>query len=245
MISNNHSYGLDYIEAIAFNFALVDTPPALPTLTEIVHDETNHLGNLPLPAIDSLCEQLLPPDRMRLACTCKILFVEICMSGNARWKDVGGSLAAFQNLCRWIRDIKNNRVHAEVIKQIYLAWPANCLQMISCPPEVILVRLIRQDPSFLRGLLITSSNLSLYSLVWPILHSYGLPGKSLDTFCKLVSDTFLDGQLSTDLANINGLLKRLKKDYCHYNFNENLPAPLIDQLNALNRPWRFGPWHEI
>ncbi len=253
--STNICNHFDYIEAIAFNFSLVDTPPALPPFFEIVDDETNHLGNLPELPIDLLCKRLSPPDRMHLALTCKILFEKICMTGNARWKDVK-SLAAFQNLCRWIRDTKNIRHIDEnytTVQEIYLAWPENCLSMFNRPSmELVLIRQIRQDPSHLEPLLCTSTNPTpmqfVFSLAWTVLHRYGLPYKSLETFCKLVTDTFLSGRLSSDLTNLKSLLKQLRKDHPHYNFNEKLPAPLLEQLNAVDQPrhpgWGLG-WEEM
>jgi len=233
----------DNIEAIARNLLFVGTPPTLPDLSEIVYDKTNPLCKLNDLNLASLCKILLPPDRMHLALTCKTLFARICLCDNISWKDVG-SLAAFQNMSKLVRTARIST--KTFFDKLCLAWPQQCLSMFNplhFPriEELIDARRIRNDPVHLAPFIFNTREED--SGVWGILLRWGLPPHALDAFCTTISIIYLGGRLSTHLAQdrVNDLLKKLREDNGHFNFNDKLPRALLNDFQRLNfRMWRVG-----
>ena len=230
------------IEAIARNLPFVGTLPTFPDTFECVYDETNLLCNITDDNLASLCKTLLPPDRMRLARTCKTLFHRICIRDLGLWRDVG-SLAAFQYMCNLARKA---RISDAFFEKLYLAWPQQCLSMFnplhfSAADALNDARRIRQDPTKLAPFIFEEKESDLE--VWAVLFRRGLPPQSLDGFCETISTIYLGGRLSTHLpqVRVNDLLKKLRNDHPSFDFNAKLPRALINALDMLNfRNWRGG-----
>ena len=235
---NNVSIGSKSIDDLAYNLLFEGEPPIIPNIIDDAQDETNLIVNLPDLEMHALCKRLPPPDRMRLARTCKTLFKRIFFRYDL-WTDVG-SLAAFQSMCTLVR----SDIDLLVRTKMYLAWPESCLPMffnhLRRLSHLPLLREIRQDPTKLTPLLCTAEQTHDNTMVWVALNLFGLPPQTLDAFCETVSSAYLDRHLSTDLKNLKALLKQLIVDHPHYDFTEKLPILLILRLNDLNRPAHQG-----